>query len=359
MKEATPDPPRWWALSRRRPTLALGALCLAIALVAWAPAATASTHLDLDSQSKPASLTVPGDNFFPESIAATPAGTLFVGSVVTGEILRFRPGSTTAETFVPAGVNAGTVGVFVDMVRGVLWSCAVDLTFQTPTALRAFDLRTGRLRAHYPLPDRGVCADIALAHGDVYITDTTDPTAATRLPGRILRLTTPRPGQADQGTLTVWSADPLFTRPAPPVPPFPLAIQINGIAFDGISTLYTTNLSTGELLRVRISHDGSAAPATVIDLDRDLVVPDGIRMLDPARLLVTELAGDRLTLVNLHTGTTAVVSELDQPTSLVRVGGSLWVSEGQTLRLVRGQPPNLPFKLRRLPVPILPLAGGA
>jgi hypothetical protein len=99
-------------------------------------------------------------------------------------------------------------------------------------------------------------------------------------------------------------------------------LQINGIAFDGISTLYTTNLGTGELLRVRIRLDGSAAPATVIRLDRDLVVPDGIRMLDPARLLVAELVG-RLTLVNVDTGTTAVVSELDQPTSLVRVDGSL------------------------------------
>jgi transposase len=59
--------------------------------------------------------------------------------------------------------------------------------------------------------------------------------------------------------------------------------QAAGIAFDGISTLYTTNLSTGELLGVRITLDGSAAPASVIDLDRDLVVPDGIRMLDPAR----------------------------------------------------------------------------
>jgi hypothetical protein len=204
----------------------------------------------------------------------------------------------------------------------------------------------------------GVSAPTSQWHGDVYLTDTTDPTAATRLPGRILRLTTPRPGQADQGTLTVWSSDPLFTRPAPSAPSFPLAIQINGIAFDGSSTLYTTNLSSGELLRVRIRRDGSPAPATVIDLDRHLVVPDGIRMLDPARLLVAELVG-RLTLVNLHTGTTAVVSELDQPTSLVGVGGSLWVSEGQTLRLVSGQPPNLPFKLRRLSVPILPLAGGS
>jgi hypothetical protein len=40
-----------------------------------------------------------------------------VVSVVTGEIRRFRPGSTTAQAFVPDGVNTETVGVFVDMVR--------------------------------------------------------------------------------------------------------------------------------------------------------------------------------------------------------------------------------------------------
>jgi hypothetical protein len=343
MKETALEPRRLSAPPKQHPAVALAALLLAVALASWAPAATASTHLDVDARSNASSLTVPGDNFFPESIAATPAGTLFVGSVVTGEILRFRPGSTNAETFVPAGVNTGTAGVLVDMVRGVLWACDVDLNFQTPTALRAFDLRSGTLRATYHVPDRGVCADIALANGDVYITDTTDPTVGT--PGRILRLTTPRPDQAYGGSLTVWSADPLFTRPVP-------SLQINGIAFDGISTLYTTNLSTGELLRVRIRLDGSAAPATVIHLDRDLVVPDGIRMLDPARLLVAELVG-RLTLVNVETGTTVVVSELDQPTSLVRVDGSLWVSEGQVLRLLNAQPPNLPFKLRRLPLSTL------
>jgi hypothetical protein len=160
-------------------------LCVAGVLLSWAPAANASTHLHPDARSNASSLTVPGANFFPESIAATPEGTRFVGSIVTGEILRLWPGSNTAETLIPAGVNAGTAGLLVDMPRGVLWACAVDLHFQTPTALRAFDLRTGALRADYPLPDRGVCADIAGANGDIYITDTTDPTAPTRLPGRI------------------------------------------------------------------------------------------------------------------------------------------------------------------------------
>lgn len=330
----------------KRPALPLAAVCLAVAAAAWAPAATASTRIDLGARSNVSSLTIPGDNFFPESIAATPAGALFVSSVVTGEILQFRPGSRTAETFVPAGVNTGTTGVLVDMRRGVLWACAVDLTFQAPTALRAFDLRTGALRANYQLPDRGQCADVTLAHDDVYITDTAGA-PGTRLPGRILRLTTPRPMQADGGTLTVWSADPLFTRPVP-------GFQINGIAFDGISTIYTTNLSSGELLRVPIRPDGSAAPATLIHLDRHLIVPDGIRMLSPEWLLVVEGGAGRLTLVNVCMGTTTVISNsLDQPSSLVRVGGSLWVTEGQIWRLLGGQPPILPFKVQRLPVPDL------
>jgi hypothetical protein len=327
----------------RRPGLALVAVCLGVVLVSSVPAAASS---QVDRGPGASSVTIAGDNFFPESIAATPAGTLFVGSIVTGEIRRLSPGSSTAETFVPAGVNTGTAGLLVDMARGVLWACAVDLHFQTPTALRAFDLRTGKMRANYELPDKGVCADITLAHGDVYITDTTDPTATTRLPARILRLTTPRPRHSEGGALTVWSRDPLFTRDVP-------FVQINGIAFDGISTLYTTNLGSGELLGIRIRRDGSAAPATVINLDRSLELPDGIRMLDPARLLVVEGVG-RLTLVNVHTGTTTTVADsLDQPSSVVRAGGSLWVDQGQIWRLLGGQPPILPFTVRRLPVPTL------
>jgi hypothetical protein len=332
--------------------LALVALCLAVALVSWAPAASASTHVDLVARSNASTRTVPGDNFFAESIAGIPDGSLFVSSIVTGAILRFRPGSSTAETFVPAGVNASTAGVLVDVARGVLWACAVYLNFQTPTALRASDLGTGALPASYELPDRGICADITLAHGRClhhryhgshrgHVAARSDPAAddtpadagrrrhAVRLvggpafhpPGAFRR--DRRPDQRDRlrRQLHPVHDEPEQRRAAP--------------------------------RSIRL--DGSAAHATIVDLDRDLVVPDGIRMLDPARLLVTELGGGRLTLVNVRTRTTAVVDDsLDQPTSVVRVGGSLWVNEGQVLRLFSGQPPNLSFKVQRLSAPTLP-----
>ena len=105
--------------------------------------------------------------FFPESISAAPSGELFVSSLTTGEIVRFSPGSSSSAPFVAAGVNVGTAGVMVDSERGVLWACAVDLSFETASELRAFDLTTGALVGSYEMPNGGVCADIALAGGDV------------------------------------------------------------------------------------------------------------------------------------------------------------------------------------------------
>jgi sugar lactone lactonase YvrE len=264
-----------------------------------------------------------------------------VSSLVTGEIVRFRPDSSVAETFVPADVNIGTGGVAVDVERRVLWACAVDLTFQATFMLRAFDLRTGALRASYPVADEGLCADVALANGDVYVTDAIDPTAVPLRPARLLRLRTPDPRQPTGGRLSVWSTDPLFTGEG--------GLQIDGIAFDGRSTIYLTNVSTGQMLKVGIARDGSALPATEVDFGEPFSSPDGIRMINRVELLVVELTG-RLLRVNVATGTKTVLAEgLDEPTAVAVTRSGMWVTEGQVLRLQAGQPPNLPFKVRRVP----------
>jgi hypothetical protein len=284
---------------------------------------------------RPATLVLPGDNYFPESITASLGGALYVSSITTGEIVRFASPFAPAEVFVPAGVNVGTAGVAFDDSRQVLWACAVDLTFATPTALRAFSASDGSLVASYTVPSGGVCADIAFARGDIYVTDT--------LLGLVFKLTT-RPRHADGGTLAVWSADPAFKGAG--------FLQINGIAFDGARTFYTTNYSTGELLRVAINPDGTAGAATVIPTSRPLTTPDGIRITAPfaSSLLVTENTG-ALSRIDIsgNAATVHTLGTFDEPTSVIRVGRDLWVAEGQDLRLqgVDPTPLNLPFVIRR------------
>jgi sugar lactone lactonase YvrE len=302
----------------------LGVVLLAAGLVIATGSAAARA-------SSPSELSLPGPAFFPESITAAPGGALFVSSLVTGEIVRFAPGSSELTTFVADDVNVGTAGVMVDPERNVLWGCAVDLSFQTASQLRAFDLRTGALEASYTMPDGGVCADIALARGDVYVTDT--------LGGRILRLTTPDRESAGAGTLAVWSADAQLAGGG--------FLKINGIAFDGRRTVYTTNYSTGELFAVRIAPDGSAAAVPIL-LDTPMMNPDGIRWRG-GYLYVAENPNG-LSRIDPRTGTRALIDgSLDQPTSLVFVGRDIWITEGQVLRLQAGEPPNLPFKVVRLP----------
>jgi hypothetical protein len=125
-------------------------------------------------------------------------------------------------------------------------------------------------------------------------------------------------------------------------------LKINGIAFDGRRTLYTTNYSTGELFAVRIGPGGSAEGAVQIQLDTPMTNPDGIRWRDGYLYVADNVSG--LTRVDPRTGTrTVLYAALDQPSSLVFVGGDIWISEGQAIRFQTGEDPNLPFKIVRRP----------
>lgn len=63
----------------------------AVALLAAVVTATPSA---MARPTGPTELGLLGEAFYPESIAAAPGGALFVSSFVTGEILRFAPGSS-------------------------------------------------------------------------------------------------------------------------------------------------------------------------------------------------------------------------------------------------------------------------
>jgi sugar lactone lactonase YvrE len=69
-------------------------------------------------------VTLPGNDYYPEGITAAADGTLYVGSIMQGVIMKVAAGSTSATPFVKKGVaKRGVIGVTVDGPRQLLWFC--------------------------------------------------------------------------------------------------------------------------------------------------------------------------------------------------------------------------------------------
>jgi sugar lactone lactonase YvrE len=277
-----------------------------------------------------------GERFFPEGVAARDDGTLYVGSLATGEIVMVPPGMDKPQPFIPPGA-LGMVGILVDNTAGVLWACAVDLTLMAPGALLAFDATTGQEMANIPY-DIGFCNDMTLDEaGNLYVADS--------FAGQISRLA---PGG---NTLEAWSNDPLFVTPQG-------EFGLNGLAFD-TDAIYVVKTNEGALFRVPIEGDGSAGPAEQIGLiDGQLVGPDGVKTLDAGRLLIVDNYGGAVVQVSVNGNEGSVMTllnYLDGPTTADIDGDDAWVAEGQFDHLFGNppdpNPPNLPFMLRRVYLP--------
>jgi hypothetical protein len=50
-------------------------------------------------ENPPAEISIPGTGIFPESLAASADGTVYIGSAGRGQVYRARPGSAIAESF--------------------------------------------------------------------------------------------------------------------------------------------------------------------------------------------------------------------------------------------------------------------
>ena len=171
------------------------------------------------------SIAVPGERAFPESITSTRDGTLFVGRLGEGGVVRADPRTGVAALFVPPGAagSRSITGVFADDASGNLWACSNDLSAlggpsegrERGAALMAFDLRSGAAKFSVPLPEpHAFCNDIAVdASGAVYVTDSADPTVL-RLPAGPLSSRSSPPTRSSHRcspTAPGWTGSPLGT----------------------------------------------------------------------------------------------------------------------------------------------------
>ena len=304
-------------------------------------AATLAAGWSVAAVAAPQTVTLPGNQAYPESVTSTADGTLYVGSFASGGVARVRPGQSQAEPWIKPGAfdSRSTLGVLADQRSNTLWVCSNDLSdMGVPgpssakgSAVKAFDLATGegKLSAQLPGPHT-FCNDIAVgADGSVYVTNTAAP--------QILRL---RPGEKQ---LQVWATDPAFNPPAK-------GGGLDGLAFGTDGNLYADTFTKAELFRVEVK-DGNAGTITKLQPSQPLALTDALRPDPNGGFLMIEgtgkldhltVEGDKATIQTLKDGYTG-------PTGVTPVGNTAWVSEGQLAYLLdpakKGQSPHLPFKL--------------
>jgi sugar lactone lactonase YvrE len=268
----------------------------------------------------PNEISIPGDHTFPESITGTSDGTLYIGSLGDGGVFRVPPGGSAAVPFIAKGASdlLSVIGVLADEKSGTLWVCSSDLsaagvivpTGKKPTALKAFDLKTGAAKGSIPLPgDKQFCNDMAIGKdGATYVADSLNPT--------ILRL---KPGST---SFEIWAKDERFGGEG---------FNLDGIAFGSDGNLYVNTYNSHRLFRVAVTGDGAAGAVTELKPSQPLDHPDGMRMLGRNTFLMIEGAG-RLDRVSID-GDTAKIEVLKDglkvPVSVWQVGDTAWALEGQ------------------------------
>jgi len=299
----------------------------------------------------PAEIVIPGEKLATESLTSTRDGTVYIGSIGTGQIFRAKPGAAAAEPFIAAKTNGLTAvfGVFADEKASTLWVCSGTPGFlpqpagappPPPSALFAFDIKSGAPKGKWNMPSAGAfCNDIAVgSDGSAYASDTQNMQVARLKPGA--------------ASLEVWAgADGAFG---------PTGGVLDGISVLG-DTLLVNALQTNKLFAVPIGKDGKAGKVTEVKLDTALEGPDGMRAFGASSLLVAEGGGGgkvgKIVLNDAKTEGkhTALKSGFpDGPVAVTVVGENVYVLEGQLSSLFAPPgsppPPVKPYKATAVPV---------
>jgi sugar lactone lactonase YvrE len=289
---------------------------------------------------------LPGDHAYPESITAALDGTLYVSSPAVGGVWRVKPQSEIVEEWIKPGAfdTRSTLGVLIDKKANLLWVCSNDFSpagIPGPSTvpgsyLKGFDLSSGEGKVSAELPGKAtLCNDIVVGEdGSLFVTNSLAP--------QILRL---KPGSTQ---LEVWLENPAFEQPPQGAP------GLDGIAFGGDGNLYVNTFAKGDFFRVEVK-DGLPGKITKLKPSRPLKLPDGLRSTGGQTFVMAEGGGsvDRVTVNGEEVEITTIKDGIAGPTSVVPVGQTLWVSEGQLPHLfeaAKSGPPHLPFRVIGVPM---------
>jgi sugar lactone lactonase YvrE len=294
----------------------------------------------------PPSIALPGDRAFPENIASTRDGTLYVGSLGAGGVFRISGQRPPPEMWIKPGAfgSRSIFGVLADERSNTLWVCSNDLSAvgvagpstESGSNLKGFDLKTGAGKLSAALPgEHRLCNDIAVGpDGSVFVTNTDAP--------QILRLP---PGGKQ---LEVWLSDPSLQPPS--------GGGLDGIAFGSDGNLYVDTFGPGELYRIDV-HGGLAGKVTKLHPSRPLQRTDALRLLSKNRFLLVEGVGrvDRIAIHGDEVKVETLKDGFEVPTAATAIGRTVWVAEGQLSYVFdpqkRNQQPKLPFRIYAFRLP--------
>jgi sugar lactone lactonase YvrE len=247
----------------------------------------------------------------PESLSVAPGGLLFVGSASSPYVYKVKTDGGTVEKFVDASAEGpGTffLGVLADPANNTLWTCQLTpIPGTTPsqrrTALRGFDLKTGKEKLRWNLPGASsLCNDFVIGPDKaLYISDTSN--------GKIYKL----PAGAT-------SADLFFEHR--------LLNGIDGITFlDGV--LYVNNVAFSKLYRIPVDASGKPGDPVDIWMDQPVKGPDGMRAANGKLLLAENGSGivSALTINGDKATVTVLKDGLKTPTGVEPAGDTIWIAE--------------------------------
>ncbi|MDJ0591102.1 MAG: gluconolaconase [Pleurocapsa sp. MO_226.B13] len=286
---------------------------------------------------------LPADFQYPNGIAQAEDGTLYVGSVTSGQILQISPNGNITPFFPGSESVFAATSLRLDEQRGILWGTSPDFLgvenaegeiVRRPHRVFALDIGTGEVVRSLPLPDNGFGNDIALDNdGGVYLTDSFQPRIHYLAPN------------ANQ--FQTWIEDELFR-------PESEQIGLAGIARNEDGTTIVGMYSRGDLLKITPQVD-NFPKLEVISLERQLENPDGMQFAADGSLLLTEGAMEsgngRLVQIDVLSPSTepkpikTLASNLASPVNLTVSGNQIWVTESSIRHLlVPGKEAEVPSR---------------